>query len=96
MNDQPHTHQIKYHSDLGGMIEYGDQHAYLHLMKDGEPPGWWPRWYLNWKTKRIIRRLIQRHDEGSLAEIPTKPATKIGAVRSLVSEAQTAIEHRSD
>jgi hypothetical protein len=49
------------------------------------------RWYLNWKTKRLIRRLIRQHDEASQ---PPNTVTKAGAIRWLVAEAQASLNER--
>lgn len=86
----PHSHEIRYDAQSGGRIDYGDQHEYLHLMTD-TTPWWWPRWYLNWKTKRVVRRLIARHDEQSQ---PPEPVTPTGAVRVLIAQAQAGLEAR--
>lgn len=47
------------------MISYGDQHGYLHLMRSHTPP-YWPDWYLQWRTRRLIAKLIRKHDKASM------------------------------
>lgn len=91
MNNKSHTHPLIYSPEAGGRIDYGGLHVYLHLMTNYNPPSWWPRWYLIWKTKRVITQLIKAHDE-TTRRVP--PVTKTEMVRALIAEANEAIEGR--
>lgn len=70
MNDQPHTHRIDTdYLYLSGMITYGDQRGYLHLMRS-RTPSYWPDWYLRRRTRRLIAKLIRDHDKASMPKPP--------------------------
>jgi hypothetical protein len=81
VNDQPHVHQVTI--DSCGRIEYGDQYKYIALMSGGHfrrPLE--PDWYLKWRVRRIIVKLIRKHDKAS----QRKQAEQI--VRDIAAEMQ--------
>lgn len=61
MNEQPHIHTVEIKDHLHyWTVAYGDQVMFP------EKPWFFKRWRSQWRLARAIRRVIKRHDRGSL------------------------------